>query len=37
MTGGHVAITLLPDMVGGVARKVMQWMASLVGLGFCAA
>ncbi|MDY7114902.1 TRAP transporter small permease [Halomonas sp. SSL-5] len=37
MTGGHVAITLLPDLVGGIARKVMYWVSSLFGFAFCAA
>ncbi|MFW3615874.1 TRAP transporter small permease subunit [Billgrantia antri] len=37
MTGGHVAITLLPDMVGGIGQRIMQWIASLFGLAFCAA
>ncbi len=37
MTGGHVAITLLPDALGGIAKRVMWWIASLFGLAFCAA
>ncbi|MCE8021315.1 TRAP transporter small permease [Halomonas sp. MCCC 1A11036] len=37
MTGGHVAITLLPDALGGVARKIMRLVAALCGLAFCAA
>ncbi|WP_416137958.1 TRAP transporter small permease subunit [Halomonas sp. HK25] len=37
MTGGHVAITILPDALGGLARKAMLLLASLVGLAFCAA
>ncbi|MGJ7457777.1 TRAP transporter small permease subunit [Halomonas sp. MA07-2] len=37
MTGGHVAITILPDALGGMARKAMRLTASLVGLAFCAA
>lgn len=37
MTGGHVAVTALPDALGGRARQVMQLVASLVGLSFCAA
>jgi TRAP-type C4-dicarboxylate transport system permease small subunit len=37
MTGGHVAITLLPDLVGGIARKAMYWVSSLFGFAFCAA
>jgi len=34
---GHVAITILPDALGGMARKAMRLTASLVGLAFCAA
>ncbi|RAR59788.1 MULTISPECIES: TRAP transporter small permease subunit [Halomonadaceae] len=37
MTGGHVAVTLLPDMIGGLPRKIMRLVSSLVGIGFCAA
>ncbi|HET8791404.1 MAG TPA: TRAP transporter small permease subunit [Modicisalibacter sp.] len=37
MTGGHVAVTALPDVIGGVIRKLMLLAASLVGLSFCAA
>jgi len=37
MTGGHVAITILPDALGGVAQKAMRLTASLIGLAFCAA
>ncbi|PMR67549.1 TRAP transporter small permease subunit [Halomonas heilongjiangensis] len=37
MTGGHVAITILPDALGGIGRKLMLLVASLIGLGFCAA
>ena len=37
MTGGHVAITLLPDLVGGTVRKAMYWVSSLFGFAFCAA
>lgn len=37
MTGGHVAITILPDALGGIARKAMRLVASLVGLAFCGA
>ncbi|QJQ95979.1 MULTISPECIES: TRAP transporter small permease subunit [Halomonadaceae] len=37
MTGGHVAITFLPDALGGIARKIMRFIAALVGLGFCMA
>lgn len=34
-TGGHVAITALPDALGGTARRIMQYVASLIGLAFC--
>lgn len=37
MTGGHVAITILPDALGGMARKIMRLVAALCGLAFCAA
>ncbi len=37
MTGGHVAVTVLPDALGGWLKKTMQLIASLVGLGFCIA
>lgn len=37
MTGGHVAITILPDALGGMAQKAMRLTASLIGLAFCAA
>ncbi|MFI0473820.1 TRAP transporter small permease subunit [Halomonas sp. HMF6819] len=37
MTGGHVAITILPDALGGVIKRAMQLVAALFGLGFCAA
>lgn len=37
MTGGHVAITLLPDLVGGITRKAMYWISSLFGFAFCGA
>jgi TRAP-type C4-dicarboxylate transport system permease small subunit len=36
MTGGHVAITILPDALGGIAKKAMLLIASLFGLAFCA-
>ena len=32
MTGGHVAITILPDALGGMARRLMLLVASLIGL-----
>ena len=37
MTGGHVAVTVLPDALSGLPRKLMRLAASLVGLGFCGA
>lgn len=37
MTGGHVAITILPDALSGIARRLMQLTAALCGLAFCAA
>ncbi|MCG7599814.1 TRAP transporter small permease [Halomonas sp. McH1-25] len=37
MTGGHVAVTVLPDALSGWPRKLMLLAASLVGLGFCVA
>lgn len=37
LTGGHVAVTVLPDALGGLQRKLMQLVASLVGLFFCIA
>lgn len=37
MTGGHVAVTVLPDALSGLPQKVMRLAASLVGLAFCAA
>lgn len=37
MTGGHVAITIVPDALGGISRTIMRLIASLFGLGFCAA
>ncbi|HSP58423.1 MAG TPA: TRAP transporter small permease [Halomonas sp.] len=36
MTGGHVAVTVLPDKLGGTPKRIMNLVASLVGLGFCA-
>ncbi|WP_203234924.1 TRAP transporter small permease subunit [Modicisalibacter coralii] len=37
MTGGHVAVTVLPDTLGGRARQIMRGLAALVGLAFCMA
>lgn len=36
-TGGHVAVTVLPDHLTGQPRKIMQVAASLCGLAFCLA
>ena len=35
--GGHVAVTVLPDALGGWIRKAMYLLSALVGLVFCAA
>ncbi|MFC3286004.1 TRAP transporter small permease subunit [Litchfieldella rifensis] len=37
LTGGHVAVTVLPDYLTGLPRRLMHLAASLVGLAFCAA
>jgi TRAP-type C4-dicarboxylate transport system permease small subunit len=37
MTGGHVSVSVLPDALSGLPRKLMRLAASLVGIGFCAA
>lgn len=37
MTGGHVAVTVLPDALGGWLKKTMLLLASLAGLSFCVA
>lgn len=37
LTGGHVAVTVLPDALSSVPRYIMQLIASLVGLLFCLA
>lgn len=37
MTGGHVAVTVLPDRLSGLPRRLMRLAASLAGLAFCAA
>lgn len=34
-TGGHVAVTVLPDSLNGWPKRIMQLTAQLVGLGFC--
>lgn len=36
-TGGHVAVTVLPEALHGLPRRIMQMAASLVGLAFCLA
>ncbi|WP_168215585.1 TRAP transporter small permease subunit [Marinobacter confluentis] len=36
-TGGHVAVTVLPDALSGLPKFLMQLAASLVGLAFCIA
>lgn len=37
LTGGHVAVTVLPDALSSGPRHVMQLIAALVGLLFCVA
>ncbi|SHF85039.1 TRAP-type mannitol/chloroaromatic compound transport system, small permease component [Modicisalibacter ilicicola DSM 19980] len=37
MNGGHVAVTVLPDALGGWIRKAMYLLSALVGLAFCVA
>jgi TRAP-type C4-dicarboxylate transport system permease small subunit len=37
LTGGHVAITVLPDSLTGKPKRIMQVAASLFGLAFCLA
>ncbi len=37
MTGGHVSVSVLPDMLSGWPRRIMRLVASLAGLAFCAA
>lgn len=36
-TGGHVAVTVLPEALHGLPRRIMQMAASMVGLAFCLA
>lgn len=36
-TGGHVAVTVLPDALHGFPKRLMRLSASLVGLAFCLA
>lgn len=35
-TGGHVAVTVLPDRLTGTPKRLMNLAASLAGLAFCA-
>ena len=37
MTGGHVAVTVLPDALGGRIRTIMLTIGRLVGQAFCLA
>ena len=37
LTGGHVAVTVLPDALSGTPKKLMRLVASLCGLAFCLA
>lgn len=37
MTGGHVSVSVLPDALSGMPRRIMRLMSSLAGLAFCAA
>ena len=36
-TGGHVAVTVLPDALPPTPRRIMKLVASLAGLAFCLA
>ncbi len=36
-TGGHVAVTVLPDALHGLPKRLMRIAASLFGLAFCLA
>ncbi|TBW57731.1 TRAP transporter small permease [Marinobacter halodurans] len=36
-SGGHVAVTVLPDALQGLPKRIMTLLASLVGLAFCLA
>lgn len=36
-TGGHVAVTVLPEALGGIAKRIMRLVSALVGLAFCLA
>lgn len=37
LTGGHIAVTVLLEVVNDAVRNVMQLLASLIGFAFCAA
>lgn len=37
MTGGHVSVSVLPDALSGLPRRLMRLTASLAGLAFCIA
>lgn len=37
LTNGHVAVTILPDSLRETPRRVMNFIAGLFGLAFCAA
>lgn len=37
MTGGHVSVSVLPDALSGLPRRLMRLLASLAGLAFCVA
>ena len=35
LTGGHVAVTVLPDALSGTPRKVVNFLGGLCGVAFC--
>lgn len=37
LTGGHVAVTVLPDALGGKPKKVINLLGALCGIAFCIA
>jgi|SRR5699024_9283520 len=37
LTGGHVAVTVVHEVVSDATRQVLQFFASLIGMAFCAA
>lgn len=37
LTGGHVAVTILPDALSDTPRRIMNFVAALCGLAFCVA